>query len=143
MVGETLRAPHIPLGIEVQQPLTVPYKEFFETNKAEPGTVLVDVKPRDLFTYQGWTDDNKVMNVLNYAEENDPRLYSVTGYVHYHTKFQENVLVIGNGHHRALYALHTGNRVDFTVEDYTPESKENPFRLTNLVRKYGNIFGSL
>jgi hypothetical protein len=144
MVGETLRAPQIPQSSEIQPAITIPYKDFLVTNEAAPGTVLINVKPRELFTYQHWTDINKIINVLRYVEEGDPLLYQLKGHLHYHTKFEENVVVVGNGHHRALYAIHAGSRVNVTlVEPPKMVTDENPFRITNLDKKYGNVFGGL
>lgn len=119
----------------------VPYKEYLQGTPVEIGTVITDVKPRDLFTYQKWLSDEKISNVYEYVMTDNPRLNQITGYFHYHNKFDKDVLVIGNGNHRALYALLSGKKINVEIES-PPElkEKENPFRLTNLAKKYPGSF---
>ncbi len=129
---------------EIDTTVKVNYREFLKDPNAEPGVIITQAKPRDLFTYQNWVDQEKVRNVIGYASEDDPRLNKVTGYLHFHDKFGENVIVIGNGHHRALYAMEQGSRIDLILENPpTTEHAENPFRLSNLAKKYGNIYHGL
>jgi len=131
-----------PAETEQEEGPKVSFKEFLATSEAESGSVIEGVKPSELFTTQDWLDDAKVANVLGYIEDRDPRLTEITGYLHYHTKFDRNVIVIGNGNHRALYALISGKRIDVAIEDPRILLKENPFRLKNLLKKYGNVFSS-
>ncbi len=128
---------------EVDITTKVEYREFLKDPSAEPGVIITQAKPRDLFTYQNWVDQEKIRNVIKYATEDDPRLNQVTGYLHFHDKFGKNVIVIGNGHHRALYAMEQGAKVDLTLESPPTEHADNPFRLSNLAKKYGNIYHGL
>jgi hypothetical protein len=121
----------------------VPYSEFLKTNSAEVGTVIIDVEPRDLFTYQDWIDIAKVENVMTYYLTNDPRLSMISGYLHFHTKFRRNVIVVGNGNHRGLFALIKHRKIDVTIEEEPQSDKPNPFKLSNLLKKYGDPFSGL
>lgn len=121
----------------------ISFKEFLKTNDAEIGTIIRGVKPRELYTYQKWLNDTKVANVLSYIENQSPALDQITGYLRYHPVFDENVLVIGNGTHRALYALVSGRTVDIRLDKERTEHTDNPWRVFNLVRKYGNPFINL
>lgn len=128
-------------GEEKPQPLLIPYKEFLKGLPVETGTILTEVKPHDLFTYQKWLSDEKIINVYDYIETENPRLNQITGYFHYHDKFDKDVIVIGNGNHRALYALLTGKKINVEIENPPNVAvNENPFRLTNLARKYPGSF---
>jgi hypothetical protein len=118
-------------------------KDFLKTREADLGTIITGVKPIDLFTYQSWLDDSKIANVLNYAEMQSPELNQITGYIQYHPKLEKNIMVIGNGNHRALYAIAMGRTIDLAVEKPTILHKENPFRLTNVIKKHGNPFVNL
>lgn len=123
--------------------ILIPYQEFLKNRSAETGSVVTGVKPNDLFTYQTWIDDEKIANVLNYVASGDPQLENITGYLHFHPKFDRNVIVIGNGNHRALYALLSGRRINVELSEPNVEREENPFRINNLLKKYGNVFSSL
>lgn len=121
----------------------ISFKGFLETGEAEVGSIITGVKPRELFTYQAWVDDNKIANVLRYAEDQSPELNQITGYIRFHTKLDRNIMVIGNGNHRALYAMINGRTLDFLVGEPTVIHKENPFQLTNVIKKHGNPFVNL
>ena len=126
---------------EKPQPLLIPYKEFLKGIPIETGVILTDVKPHDLFTYQTWLSDEKIINVYGYIENDNPLLNQITGYFHYHDKFDKDVIVIGNGNHRALYALLTGKKINVEIENPPNiEVKKNPSRLTNLAKKYPGSF---
>lgn len=127
-----------------QEPVIhVPYREYLKTRTAEVGTVIDDVKPADLFTFQRWLDDTKIANVLDYASTGNPRLDYITGFLHHHTKFDKNVIVIGNGNHRGLYALIKRRKLSVEIREPNEEYDENPFRISNLLKKYGNPFANL
>src|SRR5688572_16811648 len=126
--------------IEEKPSREIPYREFSGQESYEPGTVITKVSPRELFTYQDWVDNRKIINVMRYIDEGNPLLNRIEGYTHYHTVFEENVIVIGNGNHRALFALESGKRVDIVLREAPTQHDKNPFRLTNLHLKYGNIF---
>lgn len=121
----------------------ISFRDFLKTREADEGTIIRAVKPSELFTYQTWLDENKIANVLNYIEDQSPELDQLTGYVRFHSKLDKNILVIGNGNHRALYALVSGRTVDLSIGKATVEHKDNPFRLSNLVKRYGNPFTNL
>lgn len=119
----------------------VTYNSFLQGEDVEPGKMIVDIKPRDLFTYQDWVDEHKIMNVLSYSRNNNPLLTQITGYLYFHPKFEREVIVIGNGNHRTIYAIIHGTKINVEIKDPPEEKKEtNPFRITNTLKKYGDMF---
>lgn len=118
----------------------IPYSEFSRQEHYAYGTTITQVPPRELFTYQERISTEKIVNILGYVEEDNPLLSIVSGYTFFHTIFEENVIVVGNGNHRTLYAMENRKKVDVVLWQNPEPKDENPARFTNLHRKYGNIF---
>ncbi len=129
---------------EIPEEDQIPYAEFLKGKPVEVGKMIIGVKPKDLFTYQKWIDDNKIMNVMGYVNEGNPLLHQITGYIHHHTKFDKDILVVGNGNHRALYALLNRLPINVEIKEHPEITADiNPFRITNNAKRYGDRFGGL
>lgn len=135
---------------EAGKPRHISYKEFKRTENLPSltGVVIDNVKPTDLFVSQDWTSSSKVFTVYNGVTESkadsDER-FLLEGYVSQRPipgrSEKQKVIVLPDGHHRALCAWEQGKKVDVFVLREKPSG--NYHGLSTLRSSSGAIFRDL
>jgi hypothetical protein len=107
---------------------------------AEPGTVIENVPPAQLFTTQDWLDATKMARA-HFAQENGlPDAYLIEGCIFRHPKEHMGIVpVVLDGNHRAVNAINKQERVIFRVLPSQLPPDTEVWRLTNLVKIYGAL----
>jgi hypothetical protein len=126
---------------EVESLPSMSFKEWRDQSySAEPGMLIVDVPPRALFTTQDWLIEDKMLRAVNAQTEEVDDAFTVKGVIFNHPKEHVGTIpVVLEGNHRAVNAAMHGERVIFSVTENTLDPKAEVWRMTNLVKKYGNL----
>jgi hypothetical protein len=120
----------------------ISYKEWKQLNyAAEPGAIVTDVPPIELFTTQDWLRPDKAIRAVTAQEELVEDAFTVMGIAFSHPKEHVGVVpVLLEGNHRTVNALINSSRVNFKIADRELPPDAQVWRVTNLAKKYPGLF---
>ena len=128
--------------VEHDKPQVLSYKEWKELDfMAEPGAIVTDVPPVELFTTQDWLRPDKAIRAITAQEEMAEDAYTVMGVAFSHPKEHVGVVpVLLEGNHRTVNALLNSSRVNFKISDRELPPDAQVWKVTNLAKKYPGLF---
>lgn len=114
---------YVPVQLpEVGVPRHISKKQFKKTTDLDSlkGAIIEGVKPQDLFISQHWTDTFKIGTVYDlYQSRSGDDKDLLKAYVAYRpingSDQKQRVIVLPDGHHRALAAWEQGEKVDIFI----------------------------
>lgn len=126
---------------ETGDPILLPYKQWKKKpDLVDPGTFIIDIPPKELFTTQDWLDPEKMKRAMVAQDEMYDDAYTVPGVIFEHPKdYMGFVLVLLEGNHRAVHAAHTGHRINFQVTDHILDISTNVWCVSNLIHQSGVV----
>lgn len=120
------------------------FEEFKRTPEKElkTGTIVKNIKPAKLFVTQDWISIDRAMRTFNNLRKVPGENTLLPGYYSSvpidGNGLRQRVLVLGDGHHHALYAWEIGEKIDIYIIGDTLDKKIKG--LSTLRQKSGILF---